>query len=85
MDKSETLELLVELVREVLPELADRPIGPSDSLADLGANSLDRADIVTMALERMNLDIPLVETVGPDDLGALAALLTEKSAVAGQV
>jgi polyketide biosynthesis acyl carrier protein len=69
------LAVIVETVREVLPELGDRPLDEADSLEALGANSMDRAEIVMTVLERLDLTIPLVETHGPANIGALARLL----------
>jgi polyketide biosynthesis acyl carrier protein len=72
------LALIETTVREILPELAGRALGPADSLEELGANSMDRAEIVMTVLERMNLSMPLVETFGPRNIGELAHLLSAK-------
>lgn len=79
MNKTEVLALIVTAAKEVMPELAGRSPTESDSLVELGANSLDRAEIVMAVLERMDLDISLVDTHGPADLGELAELLSRKS------
>ncbi|WP_026122861.1 acyl carrier protein [Nocardiopsis halotolerans] len=85
MRKEEVFQLVVDAVREVLPELQDHAFEESDTLADLGANSMDRAEIITTVLEGMDLDIPLVETFGPRDLGELAQHLSEASTTGGRV
>ena len=51
MPESRVFDLIVEHVREVVPELEDHRFQPSDSLRDLGANSIDRAEIIIMTLE----------------------------------
>ncbi|HEY0189505.1 MAG TPA: acyl carrier protein [Kofleriaceae bacterium] len=79
MTANQVLPLILDALHEVVPETAGVAAVPSDSMEDLGANSLDRADIVMMVLERMNLAIPLTETVGPRNLGELAQLLSDKS------
>ncbi|MDJ0460310.1 acyl carrier protein [Streptomyces sp. H27-C3] len=79
MTKEEVFSLIAEAIREVLPELEGRPFQHSDSLDDLGANSMDRAEIVMMVLEGMDLEIPLVETYGPHNLGELAQHLSDKA------
>ncbi|WP_444944872.1 acyl carrier protein [Microbulbifer sp. ZKSA006] len=78
MDSNDIYAMVVELTCEVLPELEDHQFQPSDSLESLGANSMDRAEIVMMALERLNLKIPRVETVGPENIGELAELFLDK-------
>ncbi|EPH43878.1 putative Polyketide biosynthesis acyl-carrier-protein AcpK [Streptomyces aurantiacus JA 4570] len=81
MTKDQTFTLITEAVREILPELADRDLHESDTLDALGANSMDRAEIVMTVLEEMDLDIPLVETHGPQNLGELARHLSDTAAV----
>ncbi len=81
MTKEETFPLITEAIREILPELADHTFQASDSLEDLGANSMDRAEIVMIVLEAMDLEIPLVDTYGPRNLGELAERLSEIAAV----
>ena len=72
--------LIVDAIREILPELPARALRSDDSLDALGAGSMDRADILMTVLDRMNLHIPLVETLGPKNLGELAALLSKRVA-----
>lgn len=79
MTSEEILPLITEAIVEVLPELDGHPFTESDSLEDLGADSMDRAEIVMTVLERLDLEIPLVDTHGPRNLGELAELLGEKT------
>ena len=79
MSKDEVWDLLIESLQEVLPSLEGRRLKPEDTLEELGANSLDRSETIMLVLERMNLRIPLVQTVGPRNIGELATLLSEKS------
>ena len=80
MDTKGILDLIVSCTREVIPELTNHVFQPSDSLQDLGANSVDRAEIVTMVLESLALKIPRVEVFGPSNIGELADLLHDKMA-----
>ncbi|AJW94424.1 acyl carrier protein [Burkholderia gladioli] len=75
MNRDAIFDVLVGHTREILPELGDRQIRSEDRLADLGANSVDRAEIVMLTLESLSLRLPLVETSGPNNLGELADLL----------
>lgn len=61
--------------REVLPGLDDYAFKFSDSLRELGANSIDRADIVMMTLETLSLKMPMVEVAKAENMGELAGLL----------
>lgn len=45
---------------------------------ELGANSIDRLEIVTLSLEELNLKIPLVELAQIDGIGGLVDFLHDK-------
>lgn len=81
MRNAAILALIAEALHEVLPELAEHELRESDSLEELGANSMDRAEIVMTVLERMDLDLPLVETSGTHTAGELAERLRDKAAL----
>ena len=78
MTPHQILGLIQNCARQVLPALGQHQLEPHESLADLGATSMDRVEIVIMVLEELALDIPRVETFGPKNVGELAALLHEK-------
>jgi polyketide biosynthesis acyl carrier protein len=80
MNDQEVLSVIAHCSRCVLPELAGHEFAPADRLADLGANSVDRAEIVVLVLEALSLDIPRTELFGPNNIGELAALLQKKLA-----
>jgi len=46
---------------EIFPEYSTREIRPDESLRDLGANSIDRAEIIILTMERLQLKLPLLE------------------------
>ena len=46
---------------EVLPECASQNIHLEDTLQELGANSIDRVEIITLTLARLKLKVPLVD------------------------
>lgn len=73
--ESEILELISASVIDVLPETAAHTFSPSDSLVDLGANSVDRAEILNLVLENLSLNMPRTQLFGPQNIGELAALL----------
>lgn len=67
--------IIVGHTREVLPGLDDHPFQFSDSLRALGANSIDRSEIVMLALESLSLKIPMIEVAKAENMGELATLL----------
>ena len=78
MDKAKLLELIRQQTCQVLPGLEAHQFVASDRLADLGANSVDRAEIVMMVQESLNISVPRVELFGPKNIGELADLLLQK-------
>lgn len=79
MKNSKIFETLVRHTREVVPSLEGHQFQPSDSMKALGANSIDRADIIMMTLESLSLNIPLFEMARAENIGELARIIDEKS------
>jgi polyketide biosynthesis acyl carrier protein len=67
--------IIVGHTREVLPGLDDHSFQLSDSLRELGANSIDRSEIVMLTLESLSLKIPMIEVAKAENMGELAGLL----------
>jgi polyketide biosynthesis acyl carrier protein len=78
MNKGRVFEIITRHAREVVPGLEGHHFQSSDSLKDLGANSIDRSEIVMMTLESLSLKLPLVETARAANIGELVNILDEK-------
>ena len=78
MNREQIFEIIASHAREVLPDLASHRFQSSDELKELGANSIDRSEIVMLTLESLKLQISLVEIAGAQNLGELAELLHAK-------
>ena len=76
---NEIVEIIIGHAREVIPSLESRQVQPTDSLKSLGANSIDRADIIMMTLESLSLNIPLIHMAKAENIGDLARIIHEKS------
>jgi len=59
MDKIELFEIIKKNIYDVIPELEGKNIEIQDSLSGLGANSIERADIIMMTLEDIKKSMPL--------------------------
>lgn len=75
MTREEIFALLKKRIVSVLPGVAQDRILPSATLKDLGADSVDRADIATSLKDDLGVDIPLVELGKVRDLDGLVDLL----------
>ncbi|MCU1244278.1 MAG: acpP2 [Acidobacteria bacterium] len=82
MTKSEVLNLIAQHTRELLPGLDEHEFVVSDRLVDLGANSVDRAEIAMLVQESLGLSVSRVELFGPKNIGELADLFLQKLAAA---
>jgi len=78
MNREEVFNVVTDIICEVLPELEGHDFKYDDRLKDLGANSVDRAEIVAMSMESLELEIPLVELSKVKNIGELAEVLYEK-------
>lgn len=61
MTKEEIFEVLKEVFAEIIPEVAVGDIHIDDNLKELGANSIDKADIIIESIENIGVAIPMIE------------------------
>jgi polyketide biosynthesis acyl carrier protein len=73
--KAEIFEVIQRNLREILPELQSVAIDPQQSMKELGANSIDRADVVLQSMEALGVTFPLNELAGVDNIQGLVDFL----------
>lgn len=78
MDTDKIFEMITMHIREVLPNLESHQFLLTDSLKDLGANSIDRSDILIMTLESLSLKMPLIEMSKANNIGELIGIIYDK-------
>ena len=78
MTRNQILDLIAKHTREILPGLDEHEFIGSDRLVDLGANSVDRAEIAMLVQESLGLSVSRVELFGPKNIGELADLFLTK-------
>jgi polyketide biosynthesis acyl carrier protein len=69
------LEVIRRCVAAVVPEIPPATVTPERTLAELGCNSIDRADVVVMAMAELGVTVPVPEFGRDLDVGAIVALL----------
>jgi polyketide biosynthesis acyl carrier protein len=75
----EAIERIVrEVIAVVLPSVPPDAVTGNRHLRDLGADSVDRVEIILMLLDRLHLDEPMSTFSGVRDIDALVALLHER-------
>ncbi len=78
MNNADVFSLVVNHSQEVIPELEGYAFKRTDQLSELGANSVDRAEIIMLTMESISLRIPLLEFSGAKNMGELSDLIHEK-------
>jgi polyketide biosynthesis acyl carrier protein len=78
LSKEQIFNTIVQQTLEVLPDLEGRDFVETDSLRDLGANSIDRSEIIMMTMEELELNIPMIHMAKAENMGELAAIMAEK-------
>jgi polyketide biosynthesis acyl carrier protein len=77
MNENQVMDVVRRRTVEVLADLAPEDISFDGTLADLGANSLDRLDILTLSMEDLGITVPPAAFSQARDLRSLVALLVK--------
>ncbi|MBQ0885447.1 MULTISPECIES: phosphopantetheine-binding protein [Streptomyces] len=80
MDDSGIFEAVRRNLGVVVYDLDTSTVTLDNSLAELGCNSIDRAEVVTLTMEDMGIDVPVMEFQQTRDIRSLVALLARHSA-----
>lgn len=78
MKKEEIFEIVKNSIVEVLEDIDESLISTEVSLKQLGANSIDRVDILIMSMEKLNLKIKMMEFSEITNIGGIVDLLYTK-------
>ncbi|WP_160716719.1 acyl carrier protein [Chitinophaga solisilvae] len=73
------VDLITRTLVEIIPDLSAENIDPDETFVDLGANSVDRGELIALTLERLDLDIPRTDLAGAQTINELADLLTARN------
>lgn len=75
MTKDTIFAIIQRNLLEILPDLSASEIQISRSMKDLGANSVDRMDVIIQTKEELGLKFPLHELGGIENLQGLVDYL----------
>lgn len=79
MLKQEVFEAVKSAILEVLPDLKPELISIEKQLKDLGANSIDRMEVVTLSMETLGLKLPMMTFAKVHNIEGLVNVLAENS------
>ena len=77
MSKEEIFEIIKENILDIIPELDLSEVTMKDSLTEIGANSVDRADIIMFTMESLNIRIPMVKFGNAANIGDIVDIMYE--------
>jgi polyketide biosynthesis acyl carrier protein len=75
MTKAEVFEVVKENILEILPKVRPEMVSIDKNLSDLGANSVDRVEVVTLSMEDLGLKIPLLSFAAVTNIEGLVDVL----------
>lgn len=78
MNEKLIFDLIEEHIRFLAPEIEGKKIEHTHSFSELGINSLDKMDIVTIIMEKLELKILQSDINNLQTLGELAKFLAHK-------
>lgn len=79
---SDVFDVVKAQISQVLPQIDVTQLGAGDQLRDLGADSIDRAEIVQQAMRQLGLQLSAGEFRGVGNIGELVAVLANAKAAA---
>lgn len=75
MSQEEIIKVLTSIFEEIIPEVDVSAVTPEASLRDLGANSIDRAEIITDTMEQVGVSLPMVNFADAKNVGEIADII----------
>lgn len=78
--RDELLAVVFDSVREILPTVDPAQLRADLHLLDLGADSVDRVEIIVTVLDRLGLDEPMASFTDLSDIGDMVDLLSRRTA-----
>ena len=73
--KADVFNIVKNNILEILPKVQPESVTIEKSLTDLGANSVDRMEVVTLSMEDLNVKIPLLSFAGIANIEGLVDVL----------
>ncbi len=70
-EKSRVFEVVKSNLLKVVVDIRPEDVAPEKSMTDLGANSVDRVEVVMYSMEELGLDVSRAELHGAKNIGGL--------------
>lgn len=80
MSQDEIFQTFKAVFVDVVPDVDIDRITLQDSMRDLGANSIDRAEIITETMEQLDIVLPMVSFAEAQNIGDIVTVLAAEGA-----
>jgi len=77
LEKRNVFQVVKDVISEVLPDVDSEDIKIEQNLKSLGANSIDRTEIVMLSMEKLGIKVPLVSFGGVENIEEMVDVLVE--------
>lgn len=78
MSQDLVLEIIRNNINMVLPDVGVCDINREHTLKELGANSIDRMEVITSVMEELQVSVPLIEIAPYKAVGELVDFFYQK-------
>jgi len=75
MKREEVFKILKDAIEFVVPEINVEEVTMNDSLKELGANSIDRSEIIYTTMEDANVKLPMVSFNDAKNIGDIIDII----------
>ncbi len=79
MEKENIFSVVKDAIADVLPDVDSEAISIEQNLKSLGANSIDRTEIVMSSMEKLGIKLPLVSFGGVENIEEMVDVLVNAS------
>ena len=79
LTKSEIFAVIRDNLLDILTNVSPADVRPDVSMRNLGANSVDRVDVIVKSMADLSLKIPLIELGNVGNIGELVDVFYEKA------
>jgi len=77
LEKGKVFQVVKDVISEVLPDVDSEDIKIEQNLKSLGANSIDRTEIVMLSMEKLGIKASLVSFGGVENIEEMVDVLVE--------
>ncbi len=85
LNEKQVFEIIKDVITEVMPDIDQAQILANNKFTDLGANSVDKIEVVAMSMEKLEVAIPLTKFANIGSIGDLVRVFFEEVSEAESV